>query len=87
MERENVCLFGGRRGRTEVGIVGLGARGAPTKKYVWGFVWRACEGEATERCEGEAMASGEGEATERCEGEAMASGEASANDGDVDATR
>ena len=85
MERENVCLFGGRRGRTEVGIVGLGARGAPTKKYVWGFVWRACEGEATERCEGEAMASGE--ATERCEGEAMASGEASANDGDVDAAR
>ena len=39
-----------------MGIVGLGARGAPTKKYVWGFVWRACECEATERCEGEAMA-------------------------------
>ena len=54
-----------------MGIVGLGARGALTKKYVWGFVWRACE------CE----------ATERCGGEAMASGEASANDGDVDATR
>ena len=55
-ERENVCIFGDRRGRTGVGIVGLGARGAPTKKYVWGFVWRACECEATERCEGEAMA-------------------------------
>ena len=41
-----------------MGIVGLGVRGAPTKKHVWGFVWRACECEceATERCEGEAMA-------------------------------
>ena len=48
----------GRRGRTEeVGIVGLGACGAPTKTCVWRFACRAGECEATERGGGEAMAS------------------------------
>ena len=65
-------VFGGRRGRTGVGIVGRGACGALTKTCVWRFAGKAGECEATERGGGEAMASdaddGDGDAARRTAG-------------------